>query len=157
MKKLLILSLFLAVLNASCSQRWCNARYPQVASQDSLYIETVKEIPVYLPGDSILVDVPVNCPDQDIANVETGKLKQEISILKGRLVSHTIIKPDTVFIHTTNTVTKTQTIKVPEKIKVVPKFFKFCTLAFIFIVLFFIAYLGFKYKVKILSLFKLFR
>ena len=144
----------LSVSAVSCSQRWCNTKYPQIASQDSLYIETVKEIPIYLPGDSILVNVPVDCPDQNLVNVETGKLKQQISILKGRLISNTNIKPDTVFVPVTEIKTVIKEVKVPEEVRFVPKFFKFCTWGFVFIIFAIIIYLVIKYKIKIISLFK---
>ena len=144
----------LSVSAVSCSQRWCNTKYPQIASRDSLYIETVKEIPIYLPGDSILVNVPVDCPDQDLVNVETGKLKQQISILKGQLISNTNIKPDTVFVPVTEIKTVIKEVKVPEEVRFVPKFFKFYTWGFVFIIFAIIIYLVIKYKIKIISLFK---
>ena len=124
-KHIFILIAVLSVLMASCSQRWCNAKYPQIASHDSTYIETIKEIPVYLPGDSILVNVPINCPDQEIANVETAKLKQQIRILNGKLISNTQIKPDTIFVPVTETKTVIREVKVPVSEKFVPKFVKY--------------------------------
>jgi len=154
MKTKILLLAIISVFTVSCSQRWCNAKYPQIASQDSLYIETIKEVPVYLPGDSILVDVPVDCPDQDLVNIETGKLKQQIRILNGRLIASTNIKPDTVYIHSKETITKTNVVKVPEKIKFIPKFFKFCTWGFVFIVLSVIVYFVIKYRLKLLLLIK---
>jgi len=152
--KIALLLILTAFLGSCVTQRRCTNKFPVRSSKDSIYIENVKEVPVYLPGDSIKVNIPINCPDQELVNMETGKLKQQISILKGRLISNTIIKPDTVFVHTKETVTKTKEVKVPEKIKFVPKFFKFCTWGFIFIILAVIAYFVIKYKLKIVSLFK---
>ena len=117
----LFLACFSLFLLTSCSQRWCSTRYPPQTSKDSIYIETIKEIPVILPGDTVNIEVPVNCPDQDLVNIETSKLKQEIKILNGKLISNTKIKPDTVFVHTKETKTVTKEVKVSVPEKYVPK------------------------------------
>jgi len=149
------LFLILTALLASCAtQRRCNLKFPVHSSRDSIYVEKLKEIPIYLKGDTVKIDVPVNCPDQDIVSIENGKLKQQIKILNGKLVSKTEIKPDTVIVNTVETITKTVEVKVPEPIKVVPKFYKYCTFGFIGIVLIAAIYFFLKWKVKILTLFK---
>ena len=149
------LFLILTVLLASCAtQRRCSLKFPVQSSRDSIYVEKLKEVPVYLKGDTVKIDVPVNCPDQDIVSIENGKLKQQIKILNGKLVSKTEIKPDTVIVNTVETITKTVEVKVPEPIKVVPKFYKYCTFGFIGIVLIAAIYFFLKWKVKILTLFK---
>jgi hypothetical protein len=126
MKKftIFVLTLFIAVLSSSCSKRWCNAKYPVIAQTDSVYIETVKKIPVLIPGDTVKIDVPINCPDQELINVETAKLKQVIQILNGKLQSNTLIKPDTVIVTVTNTETVIKEVKVPEPVKFIPKIYK---------------------------------
>ena len=110
----LILIAFLAVLSGCATQKRCSYKFPTENTRDSVYIESVKEIPIYLPGDSILVDVPINCPDQDIVNVETSKLKQIIKILNGKLISNTNLKPDTVYVPVIETKTVIKEVKVPE-------------------------------------------
>lgn len=117
---LALLSLFLT----SCSQRWCNSHFPPVSSRDSVYIETVKEIPVPIPGDSIIVEVPVNCPDQDLVDIETSKLIQQIKILNGKLISRTEIKPDTIKVTVTEIKTIVKEVIVPQPVKYVPKIVK---------------------------------
>jgi hypothetical protein len=118
---ILILSLFLG----SCvTQRRCSIKYPPIVQKDSIYVETVVKIPVPVPGDTIKVDVPVNCPDQDIVSVENSKLKQQIKILNGRLVSNTEIKPDTVYVHTKETKTITKEVKVPQPVRFIPDLYK---------------------------------
>lgn len=154
MYKIALLAL-LTLFTASCSQRWCNTRYPAQTSKDSIYIETIKEIPVIIPGDTVNVSVPVNCPDQDLVNVETAKLKQTIKILNGKLVSSTNIKPDTVFVHTKETKTITKEVKVLEPVKYIPKVYKqalsICIFIFsvVFIWLGWKAYSFFKPKIKL--------
>lgn len=117
--------LYLLLLSTSCiSQKRCNEKYPPTTSTETNYIETVKEVPVYLEGDSILIDVPVDCPDQELAEVETGKLKQTISILKGRLLSRTDVKPDTVYIDVVEVKETIREVKVPQPVKFTPKWIK---------------------------------
>lgn len=148
---LVVCSLFLA----SCATaKRCSIKFPSVASRDSIRIETVKEVPYYLPGDTINVSVPINCPDQDLVFVENSKLRQDIRILKGKLVSNTTIKPDTIKIPVIETETVVKEVKVPEVIKVIPKFYKYCTFGSIGIVLIVIVYFFLKWKLKILALFK---
>lgn len=124
MRKVLLF-LILSVFLASCvTQRRCNLRFPPSVQKDSIYVETIKEVPVPIPGDTIKVDVPINCPDQDIVSVENSKLKQQIKILNGRLVSNTEIKPDTVWVHTKETKTITKEVKVPTPVKFIPDIYK---------------------------------
>ena len=119
----IILFLALFVASAGCiTQKRCAERFPPVSSLDSIYIETVKEIPVLIPGDTVKIDVPVNCPDQELVNIETAKLKQVIQILNGKLQSNTLIKPDTVIVTVTNTETVIK--EVPHPIEVIPERFK---------------------------------
>lgn len=124
LKTILIVLVILIAFTGCVTQRKCNLRFPTENTKDSIYIETIKEIPVILPADTINVEVPVNCPDQDLVNVETSKLKQEIKILNGKLVSKTQIKQDTVFIHTKETKTITKEVKEPQPVKYIPKVIK---------------------------------
>jgi hypothetical protein len=119
--KLFFLIAFLIVLSSCATQRKCNAKYPPSTSRDSIRIETIKEIPVYLPGDSIKINVPINCPDQNIGIIETDRLKQEIRILNGRLVSNTHIKKDTVFVPVKQIETVVNTVIVTKPVEFIPK------------------------------------
>lgn len=155
MKRIIALLAIISLFLTSCSQKWCKAHYPEKASKDSIYIETVTEKPVYIPGDSVFIEAPViNCPDQSLIKFENTKLKQEISIIKGKLTSNTIIKPDTVYVPVKETITEIREVKVPDPVRYTPKFYKYCTGGFILIILAFLIWTFIKYKVKILSLIK---
>jgi hypothetical protein len=152
--KIVFLAIIIGFLTSCATQRRCAMKFPMQSSRDSIYIESIKEIPVPLPGDTIRVDVPINCPDQDVIKVENSKLKQEISIIKGKLISNTTIKPDTVFVHSKEIKTVIKEVKVPEPVKYVPKFYKYCALILICLVIITIIYFALKYKLKILTVFK---
>ena len=125
MKKLLsIFGLTIIVLSSCVTQKKCLQKFPPSASTDSVYIEKVKEVPVYLPGDTVNVEIPVSCPDQDLIKVENSKLKQEILIIKGKLISKLTVKPDTVKVPVIQTIEKIKEVKVPEPVKYVPKIAK---------------------------------
>lgn len=123
MNKLAIIIMCL-IFTSCVTQKKCNEKFPSTASIDSIRIETVKEIPVYLPGDSILIDVPADCSDIEPVIFENGKLKQTISILSGKLTSLTNIKPDTLYVPVTEVKTVVKEVKVPEKVKYVPNIIK---------------------------------
>ena len=123
MNKLAIIIMCL-IFTSCVTQKKCNEKFPSTASIDSIRIETVKEIPVYLPGDSILIDVPADCSDIEPVVFENGKLKQTISILSGKLTSLTNIKPDTLYVPVTEVKTVVKEVKVPEKVKYVPNIIK---------------------------------
>jgi hypothetical protein len=122
MKTILII---LALISASCvTQKRCNAKFPPSITHDSIYIETQREVPVPIPGEDISFEVPINCPDQDVASVENSKLRQQIRILNRRLLSVVQIKPDTVYVHVTDTKTVIKEVKVPQPVKYIPQRFK---------------------------------
>jgi len=87
-------------------------------------VQTIKEVPYVVNGDTITIEVPIDCPDQSVFTSENGKLKQTIKILNGRLSSILNIKPDTILIPVVETKIITKEIKVPQPVKFVPKFFK---------------------------------
>lgn len=124
MRKYIIL-IGLIFFSSCITQKKCLERYPPRIVRDSIYIETITEVPLIIQGDTIDVTVPVvNCPDQDVFLVENNKLKQQISILKGKLISNTTIKPDTIIVNTTEIKTEIKEVKVPDPIPYVPKFIK---------------------------------
>lgn len=122
--KILLLAILGLFLGSCVTQRKCASKFPSVASRDSIHIETVKEVPYYLPGDTINISVPINCPDQDLVFVENSKLRQDIRILKGKLISNTQIKPDTIKILVIETKTVVKEVKVPAPVKYIPKIVK---------------------------------
>ena len=93
-----VLSIIVLTFLSSCTtQKKCAKRYPPTI--DSVYIEKLRDVPVIIKGDSIRVEVPViDCPDQDLYLYENEKLKQELQIKDGKLVSKTLIPADTVFV-----------------------------------------------------------
>ena len=145
---LFVLTLFVLTTFVNCTtQKRCAKKFPQVASYDSIYVETIKEIPVYIPGDTIKVEVPViNCPDQDLGIIETDKLKQEISILNGKLKSKTTIKPDSVIIYVPEIHERIVIEKKPVEVRYVPKFVKFLAWSGVILFLLIVAYLAFKMR-----------
>ena len=110
-----------------------------------MYIEKLKVIPVEIPGDSIIVEVPIDCPDQNISIVETAKLKQTISILNKKLSSKVTIKPDTVKIYVPEIRESIREVKVPQVIKETPKFWKFVGWVGIGSILALIAFIALKF------------
>ena len=145
MKYLLIISAII-LLGSCATQKRCTEKFTPQVTQDSVYIEKQVKVPVYIQGDSILIEVPINCPDQDLIISETGKLKQIISILNGKLSSKTNIKPDTLFIFKTDTITKIKEIKVPQPVKFVPSFWKITGWIGIITVLLTLLFIGFKLR-----------
>ena len=139
-----ILIILMAVLSSCVTQRKCLQKFPPKETRDSVYIETIEKVPVYLPGDTVKISAPANCPDQDLIKYENSKLKQEISIIKGKIISNTTVKADTVYVDRTKIVEKTNTVKVPEPVKYIPPIYKYTL--WICIILF--VWLGFKaYKI----------
>jgi len=123
MKNIVIGLLVLFVATSCVTARKCNAKFPMTSTVDSIYTEIVKEVPVYLPGDTINFEVPIDCPDQNVY-YENTKLRQDIRILNRRLSSKTTIKPDTVKIYVKDTKTVIKEVKVPQPVKYIPKRFK---------------------------------
>jgi len=145
MRIILFLALLMSFAGTSCiTQRKCLDKFPPSVQRDSIYIETVKETPVPIPGDTIKVDVPINCPDQDVVTVENSKLKQQIKILNGRLVSNTEIKPDTVYVHTKETKTITKEVKIPQPVRFVPDLYKIALWLWVGVILAISGYIAFR-------------
>jgi len=142
-----ILVLLIVAASGCVTQKRCDMKYPTQNSRDSIYIEKFTEVPIFIDGDSIVVNVPIDCPDQDVALIENGKLKQVITILKGRLFSSTQIKPDTVFINVKQAETVVKEVKVPEPVKYVPSFYRILLLVNIGIVVLMLGYLYMKLKI----------
>ncbi len=128
--KTILLTLFVLTILSSCKgPEWCAERFPQVARVDSFYIEKLKEVPIYLPGDSIDIEFMIDCPDQEVATIETGKLKQEISILNKILKSKTKIKPDTVIVYVPEIREKIVIEKQPVEVRYVPRLIRLLSYA----------------------------
>ena len=122
MKKILFIAL--AVMFTGCiTQKRCLSRYPPQITSDSIYIEKLKEVPIYVPGDTVNLEVPIKCPDQDIVSMENSKLRQVIKILNGKLFSSTEIKPDTVKILVPEIHTSVTEVKIPAPVRYTPKIY----------------------------------
>jgi len=116
-------TIFVLLLLSSCvTQKKCYRKFPQVASHDSVYIEKLKEVPIYVPGDTVNVEVPADCPDQELVTIENEKLKYELYIEKGKIKTKTVFKSDTIKVYVPEIHEKIKEVKIPEKIKYVPKF-----------------------------------
>lgn len=146
MKSLLSLLILTLIMSSCVTQKKCLQKYPPSSSVDSVYIEKVKEVPIFIPGDTVNVEVPINCPDQDIVLIENNKLKQEISIIKGKLISNTTVKPDTIVVPMIQTIEKIKEVKVPEPVKYIPKIYK--DSLWICIIIFAGAFIWLGWKVK---------
>lgn len=116
--------LVLAVLSSCVTQRRCNTKFPPTVQRDSSYIETIREVPVPIPGEDIFFDVPIDCPDQNLAVFENARLRQELRIKDRKLQSFTNIKPDTVFITVHDTKTVVKEVVVTKPVEVIPQRFK---------------------------------
>ena len=140
----------LPFLTLSCiTQKKCLSRYPP--QSDSVYIEKLKEVPVYIDGDTIVVKVPVNCPDQDVAIFENVKLRQIIRILNGKLSSVTEIKPDTVKVYVPYIKEKVKEVIVTEPERYTPKLILYSACILWGVILAVILYLAWKiFKPKII-------
>ncbi len=144
--KNLIWTLFVLTILSSCKGvEWCNEHYPQVASIDSIYIQELDTVKIAIPGDSVITTIKVPCDNFELIQ-ENGKLLQSLKVVNGILKQRLIIKPDTVTKFVTNTITKTNIVKVPEKIKYVPKFWKVAGWTGIISILIVMGYFGFKIK-----------
>jgi hypothetical protein len=80
-------------------------------------------MPVYLPGDTVNLIVPIKCPDQDVAVMENSKLKQVIRILNGKLSSITEIKSDTVKVFVKDINQKVKEVIIPPPVKYIPRIY----------------------------------
>lgn len=130
-------------------------RFPQTGSIDSVYVETIKEIPVYMPGDTVSVEIPAECKDQELVVLENEKLRYELTIEKGKIKTKYVIKPDTLKVYVPEIHEKIKEVLVPEKITYVPKFTSLTSKLGIILTLFIVAYIGFKIRFKgILNIFK---
>ena len=120
----LIVILTALLLTASCTTaKRCARLYPPQTFRDSIYIERIDTVNISLPGDTLTLEVPIDCPDATY-EAENGKLKQTITILNRRLSSVVTLRPDTVRVYTTKTVTVTKEVKVPDPVRYVPKYVK---------------------------------
>jgi hypothetical protein len=129
MKTKICLILTCLILSSCATQKRCYRKFPQVASHDSVYIEKLKEVPIYVPGDTVNVEVPADCPDQELVTIENEKLKYELVIEKGKVKTKYVIKPDTVKVYVPEIHEKIVIEKKPVEIRYIPPFIK--TLAWI--------------------------
>lgn len=126
MKKLLLI--LCIIFCVSCvTQKKCYQKFPPKETRDSSYVEKITIKPVAIPGFSNNISTPViNCPDQLLVDIENSKLKQKIAILNGKLIAQTDIKPDTIKVPVVEALIKVKEVKIPQPVKYVPKFYKYC-------------------------------
>lgn len=172
--KLLALGLILACFSLSCSKQWCNSHYPP--SVDSIYKYIVKDsiiikdttIYIILPGEIVHDSVQIPCPDPGSAYIqkrvtaETSLAKAEAWWQYPNIQLRLTQKDTTIETRLRGAIIERNHYKslyeklsiVPDPVKFIPKFYKYCTGGFILIVLGFLIWTFIKYKVKILSLIK---
>ena len=117
--------LIILILFSSCTtQKRCTEKFPPpTPSTDSIYVETIEKIPVYLPGDTVKFETIIkDCSDQDVIIYENGTLKQTIKILNGKLYSALQIKPDTIRVSVIKTKEVYKESKQLPPVKYIPKF-----------------------------------
>jgi hypothetical protein len=155
LKGIILFGIIIVITQGCVTQKRCLQKFPPAVTRDSVYVEVSRDVPVYLPGDSILVEVPINCPDQNLADVEFTKLRQQLLILHGKLISKTKIKPDTIFITVHDTQTVVREVKVPQPVKFVPNIYKYALWGWVLIIIAVAVLIVWKiYKPKIFNLFK---
>lgn len=144
--KYTIIALISTVLFSSCvTAKKCNQKFPSKDSRDSVYIETIKEVPIIIPGDTVNIEVPVrDCPDQELIYMENTRLRQTVRILNGKLISNSNIKADTVYVNVVETKTVIKEVKVPEPVRYIPKIYKQAMSIVIFIFIFGFLFIGWK-------------
>jgi hypothetical protein len=80
-------------------------------------------VKLIIPGDSVKIITKVPCDNFELIQ-ENGRLTQSLKVVNGILSQRINIKPDTLYHYVTNTEIRTNVIKVPEKVKYVPRFWK---------------------------------
>lgn len=148
MKNLILIS-FVVIFSGCTTARRCALKFPNTASYDSIYIQKLDTIKLVIPGDSVKIVTKVPCDDFELIT-ENGKLTSALRVVNGILSQRINIKPDTIYKYKTNTVTVTREVKVPEKVKYVPKFTLFMSRLGILLSILIVAYLGFKIRSKLI-------
>jgi len=117
--------IFLILTLGSCvTQKKCLQKFPPTETHDSSYVERINMVPVYIHGDTLDVNTPIRCPDQEVLQVENSRLRLNIRILNGKLFATTEIKPDTVFVPVKEIVIKEKEVRIPKPVKWIPPIFK---------------------------------
>jgi len=155
---------FLSVLNIGCSRKWCNTRYPP--SVDSIRLETIRDsivvkdttIYINLPGETVVDSVLIPCPDPGPVYIPK-RVYAETSLARASawwqypVIKLELIQKDTTIIQRLDNAIKEKyywktlyeklTIR-PEPVKFIPGFYKFCTFAFLGIMIAGLGFAGFK-------------
>lgn len=167
MKREICLILAFSLLLSSCAtKRWCNKHYPQVA--DTVLKETVRDsiivrdttITITLPGEKEIDSIPIPCPPPPPAYVprkvhastpladawawwEYPNIKLEL-IQKDTTIQRRLDNAIREAYHW-KTLYEKLTIR-PEPVKIIPKFYKFCTKGFWLLIIAGIIYAVVKFK-----------
>ena len=118
---IIIFFILIYTLSGCATRRRCAEKFPGVAKTDSIHVEKLDTVKIEIPGDSLIIETVVPCDNFELLT-ENGKLKQQLKVVNGKLMQMINIKPDTVEVYKTNTITRTNILKVPERIKWTPKF-----------------------------------
>lgn len=116
--------LIVFIINSCVTQKKCLQRFPPQVTSDSTYVEKVRLVPVNIPGFSQRAEAPINCPDQNILLIDNNKLRQELEILNGKIISNTTVKPDSTKVPVKETSISVNEIKIPPPVKYIPKLYK---------------------------------
>jgi hypothetical protein len=165
----------LSVLGASCSKRWCNTHYPQIA--ETITNETVRDSIVYkdttfyitLPGEKVIDSVSIPCPPPSPSYVPKRVTAETPLARASAWWQYPVIKLELIQKDTTiekrlsgaireayhwKTLYEKLQIK-PEPVKFVPKIYKFYGWVFWLLIAGGIGYVVVKFKLwKLIKLFK---
>lgn len=100
---LALVILAIAFIFGSCSRNYCARKFPSSTKDSLIYVEKVTKETIKLPGDTVNILIPINCPDQEI-KTENSKQKIDVVIKDGILKGKFICKEDSL----QNVITKLQ-------------------------------------------------
>ena len=92
MKKLSIIILSLLLLSV-CSKKWCTEQYPCIDSTNYREIVKIDTSWLQLPADTTYIELPFDCPDQQIIYKE-GKKETKIVVRDRKIYINQITAAD---------------------------------------------------------------
>lgn len=93
----LIYILIAVLLLSGCSKKWCNNHYPCIDSINYKEITKFDTTWVKLPNDTTYIELPFDCPDQQIIYKE-GKKETKIVVKDRKIYINQISKTDSMAI-----------------------------------------------------------
>jgi hypothetical protein len=167
MKREIFIFLAFSLLLSSCAtKKWCNKHYPQIA--DTVIKEVVKDsivirdttVYVSIPGETEIDSIPIPCPPPPPSYVPR-RVYAETSLARAsawwqypNIMLELVQKDTTIERRLEGAIREAYHWKseyqkitvVPEPVKYIPKFYKFCTKGFFLLLLSGIVYLVIKFK-----------